>query len=101
MQHVNLHVSYNLPLHYIPPIHVCTTSAGYTVLLYMIVCVHHLVDIVVQMYDCMSRHLDLFYILAGLPSNNPRHAYPDLETWDKVDPSVEDQAFLMEQPDRQ
>jgi len=48
-----------------------------------------------------AHHLASFYALTKLPSDNLGRAYLDPEVWDKVDPSVEDQAFLVEQADQQ
>jgi len=48
-------------------------------------------------------HLLLFVLtiwvllaLAGLPTNNPGFACPDLTAWTEVDPLVEDQAYFEE-----
>ena len=38
--------------------------------------------------------------LAGLPTNNPGFACPDLAVWTEVDPSAEDQAFFEKQADQ-
>ena len=38
--------------------------------------------------------------LAGLPTNNPKFASPDLAACTEVDPSAEDQAFFEEQVDQ-
>ena len=38
----------------------------------------------------------LLLALAGLPTNNPEFACPDLAAWTEVDPSTEDQAFFEE-----
>ena len=48
-----------------------------------------------------ARHLASFYALIVLLSDNPEPACPDLGVWDKVDPSAEDQAFFVEQVERQ
>ena len=48
-------------------------------------------------------HLLLFILTiwvlapAGLSTNNPGFACPDLAAWTKVDPSAEDQAYFEEQ----
>ena len=39
-------------------------------------------------------------VLAGLPTNNPEFACPDLSAWTEVDPSAEDQAYFEEQADQ-
>ena len=38
--------------------------------------------------------------LAGLPTNNPEFACPDLAAWTEVDPLAENQAYLEEQADQ-
>ena len=43
----------------------------------------------------------VFLVLAGLPTNNPGFACPDLAAWTEVDPSAEDQAYFEEQADQQ
>ena len=42
----------------------------------------------------------LHYALAGLPTNNPEFACPDLVAWTEVDPSAEDQVYFEEQADQ-
>jgi len=51
--------------------------------------------------NAYALHLNLFYVLAGLPSDNLGSACADHEAWDEVDPSAEDQTFLVEQADQQ
>ena len=97
--HMTFHFYYIIKT---PPIHICMPWAGHPVLLCIIACTRHLACTLLYTYmNAYALHLNSFYVLPGLPSDNLGSACPDHEAWDEVNPSAEDQTFLVEQADQQ